>query len=962
MKRKNGKNSLRTNAFLILLAIVVFLIAVPSTVKAKSLYVIADIKGASVDRTQPVQAYDIGKDGTLTFQAEHDIPHRMLGAVGIAIDTDNEFLFITYEASEEIQLVDARTMMDEGTTEAPDARDLAGIVYDHSKKLLYCVDRRDNKLYVYDWDPESKTLTHAPGSPFTLRRASAYGIALNEIDGLLYVGNGTNKVTVYSTSDWKLVDTITLDRVAISVAVGVVRGFLYTGGGYAGNMHLTQYHLPTGTVKEVQVEPDAGVMGLGVDTDTGYVYVTTGINNEPGGDNLLVFDTELNQIDIIPSIGNPTGLVVPGKDIGYNPLNLGKTLIRGGSSIDSDDTPSVGAGSTITYGIHFDNYSNIFSVRDVVVTDRLPDEVTFVTADDDGITGHYDPKSHTYEWMFPSLPMGNSITLELTVEVNKDVELGTIITNFVTINSNQTAPTTARFDVVAESNALNLTKKISGIAEGEIAWVDADEPLTYKICFDNRGNDFTVTNVSVVDYLPNEVQFVGLGGATPSGKYDATQHIYTWSFSSLEPGKTVCLDVNVRVNKDVEPGKTLTNSVMIDSSETPPSMASAEAFTYHNPINLTKKIVGAEEGEIPLVSANEVITYEIYFDNMDGDFPVHNVTLTDVLPPEVTFVKAVDDRESGQYDAQTHTYTWYYGTLSAKVGTYLELVVRVNEDAPPETSITNYVTLDSDETRPRTASAEAMTKFKPLHVRKEIIGDTIGNILYADPGETVTYRICFDNDNDSAVTNVSVIDTLPQEVVFVSATGDKNYGSYDQKSHTYTWFYKSLPGGSTTCETLVVRVKEDTLRDKVIVNTVKIKGDQTDESHNPPDDNEINTGEEPSLAQNFTILPEIIRDTGGNYEIQATAILPAGIGKDDIEDIPPVLYLPKPLSGKINATRQIVYGSDTRAKVIALFDKTELLNAIDGYGHFRLTVIGKLKKGQSWYGQDTVCITGYTGR
>jgi uncharacterized repeat protein (TIGR01451 family)/fimbrial isopeptide formation D2 family protein len=962
MKRKNGKNCLRANASLILLAIVVFLIAVPSTVKAKSLYVIADIKGASVDRTQPVQAYDIGKDGTLTFQAEHDIPHRMLGAVGMAIDTDNEFLFITYEASEEIQLVDARTMMDEGTTEAPDARDLAGIVYDHSKKLLYCVDRRDNKLYVYDWDPESKTLTHAPGSPFTLRRATAYGIALNEIDGLLYVGNGTNKVTVYSTSDWKLVDTITLDRIAISVAVGVVRGFLYTGGGFAGNMYLTQYHLATGTVKEVQVEPDAGVMGLGVDTDTGYVYVTTGMNNEPGGDNLLVFDTELNQIDIIPSIGNPTGLVVPGKDIGYNPLNLRKTLIRGGSSIDSDETPSVGAGSTITYGIHFDNYSNIFSVRDVVVTDRLPDEVTFVTADDDGVTGHYDPKSHTYEWMFPSLPMGNSVTLELTAEVNKDVELGTTITNFVTINSNQTAPTTARFDVVAESNALNLTKKISGVAEGETVWVDADESMTYKICFDNRGNDFPVTNVSVVDYLPNEVQFVSLGGNTPSGKYDATQHTYTWSFSSLEPGETVCLDLNVRVNKDVDPGVTITNSVMIDSSETPPSMASAEALTYNNPINLSKSIVGVDKGEMPLVSENEIITYEIYFDNMDGDSPVHNVTLIDVLPPEVSFVKAVDDRESGQYDAQTHTYTWLYGTLSAKVGTFLELVVRVNEDVPPETTITNYVTLDSDETRPRTASAEAMTKYKPLNIRKEVLGDVIGQTLYADPGDTVTYSICFDNDNENAVTNVSVIDELPKEVVFVSATGNKDYGNYDGESHTYTWSYKSLPAGSTTCVTLVVRIKEDVPRDTIIFNTVKISSDQTDESHNPPDDNEINTGEEPSLAQEFSILPEIIRDTGGNYEIQATAILPAGIGKDDIEDIPPILYLPKPLSGKINATRQIVYGSDTRAKIIALFDKTELVNAIDGYGHFTLTVVGKLKKGQSWYGQDTVCITGYTGR
>ena len=254
-----------------------------------------------------------------------------------------------------------------------------------------------------------------------------------------------------------------------------------------------------------------------------------------------------------------------------------------------------------------------------------------------------------------------------------------------------------------------------------------------------------------------------------------------------------------------------------------------------------------------------------------------------------------------------------------------------------------------------------MTRYKPLNIRKEIVGDVIGATAYADPGETVTYRICFDNDNASPVTNVLVIDELPREVVFMSATGDKDYGWYDPDSHTYTWSYKSLPSGSSTCLTITVKVKEDVPRDKTIVNTVKIKSDQTDESQNPPGDNEINTGEEPLPLERFSILPEIIRDTGTNYEIQATAFLPEGIGKDDVDDVPPILYLPQPYSGKISATRQIVYGTATRAKVIALFDKMELLNAIGERGQFTLTVVGKLKKGKSWYGRDTVYITRFAG-
>ena len=215
------------------------------------------------------------------FQAEHPIRHRMLGAVGLAMDSDSGYLFVTYEATGEIWLVDGTTMTDIGPVIAEDATDLAGIVYDHSKGLLYCVDRRREKMYVYNWDAKAVSLDRVSGSPFNLRKAKAYGIALNEIDGLLYVGNASDTVTVYDTDDWSLVEEIKLKHVAISVALDVMNGYLYTGGGFAGDFYLTQYHLVTDTETSVQVEPDAGVMGLAVDADTGLIYVSTGVNNAP---------------------------------------------------------------------------------------------------------------------------------------------------------------------------------------------------------------------------------------------------------------------------------------------------------------------------------------------------------------------------------------------------------------------------------------------------------------------------------------------------------------------------------------------------------------------------------------------------------------------------------------------------------------------------------------------------------
>lgn len=624
MKSGIKRNALTACAPLLLLVMAALAMTISTPAAAKSLYVIADIKQPDPGRTLPVQAYDIGPDGTLTFQTEHGVPNKMLGAVGIAIDTDNEFLFVTYEASDEIQLLDARLMTDEGTTYAPDAHNLAGVVYDHDKGLLYTIDRGTGTLYVYNWDPEAKTLTRVIGSPFRLQKAAGYGIALNEIDDLLYIANGTDTVTVYDTTDWRLVETIKVSRVAISIAVGVRRGFLYTGGGFAGNKYLTQYHLATGKVKEVQVEPDAGVMGLGVDPDTGYIYLTTGVNNAPGGDNLLVYDLDLRRVDMIPKIGNPTGLVVPGRDTSYNPLGLQKTAVRGVSkAVSDDDMPTVSVGDILTYGIHYNNLTGA-KVTDVSISDRLPHEVIFVAADEDGKSGSYDAKTHTYRWQYSSLAPDAPKTLELTVQVKDDVEIGTIISNAVTINSNETAPTTKRFDVVAGLKALNLTKSIPGTPEGQIASVYPDGPVPYVIQFQNI-YDFAVTDVLVLDALPKEVSFVSTAPNAAFIKYDPATHTCAWSFASLTPGKAVQLELNAIVKGNVAKDTVITNSVLVESKEIPPVEASVDAIVGEGPLRARPMRV------LPDMIRRTSETYEI---QAIGVFPdgIGKNDIADVLP------------------------------------------------------------------------------------------------------------------------------------------------------------------------------------------------------------------------------------------------------------------------------------------------------------------------------------------
>jgi uncharacterized repeat protein (TIGR01451 family) len=579
MKGERKKN-VRWVCNCLLIAAAVLGIAVPNPVTAKSLYVIAD-KGSLTDATLPVQLYDIGSDGSLTFQAEHDVPQHMLGAVGITIDSDNGFLFITYSRSNEIQLVDARNMTDAGSVEVPEAFDLAGIKYDHKKSRLYCVERGQDLLYVFDWDPQTLTLTQTSDSPVSLWTATAYGIALDEVDGLLYVANGSKNVTVYSTADWLRVDRIKLNHSVVSVAVDTSRGLLYAGGGYLSDNYLSQYNLVLGTILESEVDPDAGVMGIDVDLDTGYVYLTTGLNNIEGGDDLQGYNRNLELITLVSDIGNPTGLVVPTKDLSYNPLGLNKTAIRGVSYGTAGSMPTVEIGDVVTYGIHFDNHTGA-TVTNVTIVDTLPDDIVFLSADDEGVSGSYDVKTHSFKWTYASWPPEIPMTLELMAQVRESVPTGTIITNTVSISSNETSQTTRRLDLKAGHNPLNLTKSILGGTVGQITSVQADTALTYVIEFENN-NDFAVTNVSVVDVLPKNVTFVSAAKGTKPGKYDATTHTCTWLLSSLKPGEAVHLELNVHVKEGLAKGTMFTNTVTAESEETPSASASAEAIIGETP-------------------------------------------------------------------------------------------------------------------------------------------------------------------------------------------------------------------------------------------------------------------------------------------------------------------------------------------------------------------------------------------
>jgi len=101
------------------------------------------------------------------------------------------------------------------------------------------------------------------------------------------------------------------------------------------------------------------------------------------------------------------------------------------------------------------------------------------------------------------------------------------------------------------------------------------------------------------------------------------------------------------------------------------------------------------------------------------------------------------------------------------------------------------------------------------------------------------------------------------------------------------------------------------------------------------------------------IVPRVINRNTRMKRVMAIIRLPEGINRHDISDEAFVLE-----PGGIEAIWQRVIGRDSYARVIASFDKSEVMAKLPNKGSVELAVIGKLESGQCIYGADTVRIIG----
>ena len=130
---------------------------------------------------------------------------------------------------------------------------------------------------------------------------------------------------------------------------------------------------------------------------------------------------------------------------------------------------------------------------------------------------------------------------------------------------------------------------------------------------------------------------------------------------------------------------------------------------------------------------------------------------------------------------------------------------------------------------------------------------------------------------------------------------------------------------------------------------------------------ELHVGEIFWAVEDLSITPNVLRRNGTATNIVAIVDLPEGVMKSDIDmDEPPKLYYQDRDSAienfiLIGKGSQYLSGTEDRPRLTILFNRSELMNAVYGYGEVKLRVQGIYKSGRIYFGEVNIHITRFVG-
>jgi uncharacterized repeat protein (TIGR01451 family) len=446
-------------------------------------------------------------------------------------------------------------------------------------------------------------------------------------------------------------------------------------------------------------------------------------------------------------------------------------------------------------------------------------------------------------------PLGVGGSGTITISTTAPNQAGTM-----TLTGNVSSTTG---DPNSANNTGSASVTITALSDLSITKVAAAPPVagqnvTYNIVVTNNGPS-DASSVSVTDTPGAGLTFVSNSGACATN--------FPCTFATLAAGSSVTINSTFSVASSAT--GTISNTASVSSSTTDPapgnnSSTAMDAVSTSADLAITKALSSS-------LVAGQNATYTISVTN-NGPSDAANVTVTDPTPAQTTFVS-----NSG---ACTSAFPCNLGTMTPGQTLTITSIYNVNPSATG--IISNTATVSSTTSDPNAANNTATSSAAVGSSADLSITKTASSPFVA--GQNATYTIAVTNSGPSDATAVTVSDTLPAPLTFVSNSG--------ACTTAFPCSLGTVASGSTMTITTTVQVASSA--SGPVNNTASVSSSTSDPvspNNSSTATTTITTSADVSITK--ALSSSLVAGTNATYTITVTNNGPSDAGNVTVNDATP---------------------------------------------------------------------------